>query len=257
MTLSLPQSSNGVVLYEGRSMYDGTDIVAIATMSSKNVKTGNMIQTWILRADTNPVEAVRNGTDDSICGLCPQRGNVPSGVSRNCYVNVGQAPNAVWKAWQRGLYPYIQPFELPQVALGRRVRLGAYGDPAMVPAHIWADLVGNSDGWTGYTHQWREQWAQPLRTLCMASVETEAGHYAAQLMGWRTFRVRGVDDPILHDEIVCPASTEGGNRTTCSRCLLCCGARVSQAVRSGIVIIDHGPVNRIRSKPAAVPVATA
>jgi hypothetical protein len=46
-----------IVLYRGPSLLDGSPIVAIATIGSTNVKTGPMVQTWILRADMNPLEA--------------------------------------------------------------------------------------------------------------------------------------------------------------------------------------------------------
>ena len=58
----------GFVLYEGNSVLDGKPIAAIATLSSSNVKTGNMIQVWIIRTDINPVEASKLGDDISICG---------------------------------------------------------------------------------------------------------------------------------------------------------------------------------------------
>ena len=48
------------IFYRGPSMLDGAPIVAIATDSS-NSKTGGMVQTWILRADIDPVTAARNG----------------------------------------------------------------------------------------------------------------------------------------------------------------------------------------------------
>ena len=49
--------AKGFILYEGASMLDGAPIVVIATMKTSNRKTGDMVQTWILRSDVNPVEA--------------------------------------------------------------------------------------------------------------------------------------------------------------------------------------------------------
>ena len=46
----------GLVLYEGPSEIDGKPIVCIATLDSRNRKTGNMVQTWILRQDVSPFE---------------------------------------------------------------------------------------------------------------------------------------------------------------------------------------------------------
>ena len=58
----------GYVIYRGPSLLDGAPIVAIATMQTSNRKTGNMVQTWILREDVSPVEASKAGADASVCG---------------------------------------------------------------------------------------------------------------------------------------------------------------------------------------------
>ena len=67
------------MLYEGPSRFDGQPIVVIATGfrdPTDNVKTGPMIQTWIMRADMDPQEVVYAGEDASICGKCVHRGTV-------------------------------------------------------------------------------------------------------------------------------------------------------------------------------------
>jgi hypothetical protein len=82
---------------------DGAPIVAIATDGTRNRKTGSMIQIWILRADVNPVEAVLTGADRSVCGACPLRSR--DGLrGRGCYVQVQDAPAAVWRAYRAGKY---------------------------------------------------------------------------------------------------------------------------------------------------------
>ena len=78
----------GFVLFEGPSQLDGLPVVVIATLKTSNVKTGNMVQTWILRQDLNPVEASKIGADASVCGNCVHR-HFHDGP---CYVNLGQAP---------------------------------------------------------------------------------------------------------------------------------------------------------------------
>ena len=54
---------NGYVIYKGKSLADNTtDIVVIATVSkSRNDKTGNMIQTYILVDGVDPREASKTG----------------------------------------------------------------------------------------------------------------------------------------------------------------------------------------------------
>ena len=50
---------NGVVIYDGPSLIDGKPILCILTVlirKSKNPKTVNMLQTWIVRKDIHPWE---------------------------------------------------------------------------------------------------------------------------------------------------------------------------------------------------------
>lgn len=257
-----PYVDSGFVLWEGPSPIDGAPIVAIVTGvadKSGNVKTGAMLQTWILRQDLSPQEAVDTGADVSICGACVHRGfelseprrvrrrvitpaeaalgyGIAGGpparreiaeatmAGRTCYVAVSQAPMSVWKAYHRGVYPRMSVNELPLLGHGRLVRLGTYGDPAMVPLDAWRALVLDSVGWTGYTHQWCEPGAQPYRELLMASVDDEGQMRQAQGMGWRTFRVlRGDQQLVAGLEITCPASREAGFTKTCDACRACQG----------------------------------
>ena len=56
--------------------------------------------------------------------------------------------------------------------------------------------------------------------------------------GWRTFRIRGPQDPLLAGtECICPASDEAGHRVTCERCQLCRGT--NRPARS-VAIVAHG-----------------
>jgi hypothetical protein len=238
MVASLPQlpRSSGVVLYHGPSAYDGANIVAIAILRSENAKTGNMVQTFILRPDAKPTEAIRDGSDASICGACPHRRD-PSTGKRTCYVNVGQSVNSVHRAYLAGNYPEVDPSVAASLCKGRRVRLGAYGDPAMVPDRVWRNLISMASGHTGYTHQWRV--APAFRDLCMASVDSDAEAAEAWASGWRTFRVRERSDATLPGEVTCPASKEAGSRTQCERCLLCSGNPNRPGLKPGIVIVRH------------------
>lgn len=230
---------NGAILWQGASLLDGAPILAIATglnSKSTNRKTGAMIQTYILRSDISPIDAVRTGADASICGNCPHRG-IEGGKRRTCYVNVGQGPRAVWAAFKRGIYPDTQGGAgIADQGAGRIVRLGTYGDPAAVPAYVWLALTARSKGHTGYTHQWRD--APDLVGLCMASVDTVLEAREAQALGWRTFRVdtsRAIGAQA--GEVLCPASAEAGKKLTCEKCLACGGA---DGRRGSIYIPAHG-----------------
>lgn len=222
---------SNVVFYEGPSLIDGLPILGIMGASTSNPKTGAMAQTWIMRADVNPIEAVRTGADQSVCGNCRHRGL--DGEKRTCYVNVAFAPRGIWKNQNRVT---LTPAELAPKLEGLAVRLGAYGDPAALPYEVWEQMLVNVRSWTGYTHQWRT--CDPrFKAITMASVDTPEERREANLAGWRTFRVRGLDEPLGTREIMCPASDEAGHRTTCSECLLCEGT-LKKA--KDIAIIVHG-----------------
>jgi hypothetical protein len=230
----MPKPS-GYIVYRGPSELDGAPIVMIAiTKKSTNSKTGNMVQTYILREDIHPVAAVKNGADESICGDCRHRGNGIDGTGRTCYVNLGHGPSSVYRAFQRGRYP-VDATAAADACAGRIVRLGTYGDPAAVPVDVWLDLLAQSAGRTGYTHQWRT--APQLRNLVMASADTAMGADVARAMGWRTFRVRTAAQPMLARESVCPASAEAGKKLQCADCRACDGAT---GRKGSIAIIVHG-----------------
>mgnify|MGYP006893315565 CR=1 FL=1 len=239
--------ADGVILYKGPSLLDGAPIVVIATgfkRASDNVKTGGMIQTYILRSGVSPTVAIKTGDDASICGDCLHRG-AGDGSGRTCYVNVGQGPLAVWRAFRAGKYPHVDDVEFCGSWLtlfrGRKVRLGTYGDPAAAPTRLWALVTGHgmvgpgASGWTGYTHQWRTR--PDLQPYCMASVDTIADTREAQLAGWRTFRVALPNAAArILNEVICPASAEAGKKLTCSACMACSGGNR----RGSIVIQAHG-----------------
>jgi hypothetical protein len=56
----------GAIIYRGPSQLDGQPIVIVAVWSSSkkaNRKTGNVVQTYILREDIDPVTASKLGED--------------------------------------------------------------------------------------------------------------------------------------------------------------------------------------------------
>ena len=229
--------AQGYVLYQGPSRLNGEPIVAIATMRTANVKTGNMVQTWILTAEVSPEQAVKTGADEAVCGSCPHRHFLNGG----CYVVPFQAPRAVWESWRRGLYR--EAWE-PEAFKDMRVRLGSYGDPAAVPAEVWQEMLKYADASTGYTHQaHRREFQQELLTHLMVSADTPAAALKAHAEGLRTFRVKAQGDPLLPGEILC--ATETDPYADCSRCLLCSGARQGGP---SVAINAHG--QRARRVPA-------
>ena len=227
----------GYVLYRGASLLDGAPIVAIAIIKSTNVKTGNMVQTYIL-ADNglSPLESAKSGADFAICGDCKHRRY--AGELRDCYVNIGQGANAVYKAYLKGNYPAgIQA--AADASAARMVRLGTYGDPAAVPAYVWQALISKAKGHTGYSHQWQSGKAgADIMALCMASADSDQERAAAKAAGYLTFRVRAENEPMAAGEFICPASAEGNKRKLCAECAACDGGINSR--RADPVIIAHG-----------------
>ena len=226
-----------MIIYQGASQIDGRPIVAIATglgSSSSNRKTGGMVQTWILPADVEPHKAVKTGADSTVCGECPHR---PL-AGGSCYVTVHQAPLAVYRAWQRGRYPAFDA----EAFRGRRVRFGAWGDPAAVPVYVWANIAAYAAGHTGYTHQWRTAPVE-LARYCMASVDKPDELPIAAAMGYRCFRTRLESEPVQRGESTCPASAEAGHKLTCDTCMACSGATGRR--KGHIAIIAHGSAGKI------------
>lgn len=230
----------GVVLYEGESMIDGNPIVCIANRiagrSSQNEKTGSMVQTFIIRSDVRPLEALKSGADYSVCGSCLAR---PANEGF-CYVNVGRSVESVFGAYKRNRYarPHVDydPAILSDLFDGSIFRLGSYGDPAAVPFDVWNVATSKAKARNGYTHQWRNR--PEFAALCMASCDTESDHIEAKAMGFRTFRIRLATDSLAPKEIACPASAESGHKTQCADCRACGG--LSAKAKADVAIVAHG-----------------
>lgn len=236
-------SELGAIFYRGPSLLTGDPIIGVLTGlegGSMNPKTGAMVQAWVIRPDLPPMDAVRAGVDDAICGDCGLRGH--GGFERKCYVAPWVAPNTIYRMQRDGRYLEASWPELQAIVEGRHLRLCAYGDPAAVPFDVWRMLLTTAAGWTAYTHQWKRCDLR-LQAFAMASVDSEAEFWAARERGWRTFRVRDQGDSLIRSgfgqplEVMCPASDEGRHRTTCDRCALCRGKQVP--ARS-IAILPHG-----------------
>lgn len=241
---------SGIVIYDGPSMINGSPILGILTWESGNRKTGEdddarrnpytMAQLWIVPALHNPIEASQSGTDASVCGGCPHRGRfdaltgerIPG--TRTCYVELAKAPLAVYSAWSRGSYIAARSLaDIRKAGEGIAVRLGAWGDPAALPAGVVRALTARARGWTGYTHQWRSaRLAGHLKGLVMASCDSPADTERARSRGWSTFTVLAPGQTVP-DSVECRNSRDG---TLCADCLECDG----KGERS-ITIEVHGP----------------
>lgn len=217
----MASSKLGFIIDQGLSPIDSKPYVAILTLKSSNRKTGDMAQVWILRSDINPVEALNNGDDVSICGSCPHRKQEDG--SRSCYVNVGQAPNSVYKSFKAGRYAIASSKDLKQALGGRRVRWGAYGDPAILHESVVSEINGYVLGHTGYTHQWRESFADWTKGVFQASCDGMVDYLEASQRGYKTFAVipKGSRN---YSGKQCPATIEL-SEAQCKTCSLCDGAK--------------------------------
>jgi len=222
------------IIYNGPSLLDGKPIVAIATYSNRNTKTGHVVQTYILRADLNPLEASKTGQDYSICGDCPMRGEVTTDPNRKiakgrkCYVNLGQGVLIVYKSFMRGVY---ESGSARDMGRGRVVRVGTYGDPAAAPNWVWDELLSECETWMAYTHQsgWRPD-------VAMQSADSYAQAKEHWNAGRRTFRVvTSLKEIDKAKEAICPASKEMGRKVQCEACRLCRGSVKAKS----IAIVQH------------------
>ena len=295
----------GLIIHRGPSPIDGGPMLVALQWSSGNRKTGKVRQTYILRADMGPSEAMRAKVDLSICGYCPHRpvtvrvvlpsGKVEKKTRRSCYVDL-RSLTGVWASihslkimtWEKDengkktgrriestrkrnkAADYIELDEaaallgvdkwaaLRLLGHDEKIRLGTYGDPAMVPARVWRNLLMSADWTAGYTHQWKYEWAAAHRAFCMASCDSAADVVEAALAGWRTFAVIPNDENYRghakalrvatgQTAALCPASKQAGEKVQCVTCpIKCDGANDGRTV-SHVVIPAHGPITATRA----------
>lgn len=221
-------------------------IVYLKWPDAGNKKIGYMAQTWIFLADVLPSQGIKLKLDRGICGKCIRAGG------NKCYVEVGKLD----KMWES--LPFCRRMT-PEAAgrilreLGAPLRIGAYGDPAAVPAGVWKDLT-RYIGYSGYTHT--PENLPELRGKIMASADSVEDARRLQKEGWQTYRIRNWDtegnlEPLLPGEIACPADshTEKGHLRmsqglplkSCANCLLC-GSKIKKSV----AIPEHSGVTMSR-----------
>jgi hypothetical protein len=214
---------NGVIIYEGPSLIDNAPIVVIANSfkNNKNRKIGDMVQTYILRSDIHPNDALKTGNDYSVCGNCIHRGDYIKEkdimTNRTCYVNLlKQGIYSVYNAYKRGSYPVFSS-KYAFLFKDNHLRIGSYGDPAAVPIHVWEKISSICKDYTGYTHMW-STCSNEYKNFCMASCETLYDAKKAQDLGYRTFRVVMSHSEKTLNEIPCLSQSHGVHCDICGFC---------------------------------------
>lgn len=225
---------NTYILWEGKSQFDDTPLVVLLSgvRYSDNDKTGNMLQTFILRQDMLPTEAVKKGDDFSTCGNCPQRPiTARKTKSSVCYVNLGQGINQVWRKYALGKYTHLQDADYHHLK-GRKLRMGSYGDPAAIPFSVWSKLLSHVSSHTGYTSSWREPVAYHLKGICQASCNTVELKNKAESLGWNTFTNVPEGSNAPDNAVLCP--NVKNDEIKCLTCGLCDGKK------QNVFLYDHG-----------------
>ena len=102
------------------------------------------------------------------------------------------------------------------------VRFGTYGEPSLLPIALVGEMAQLASSYTGYTHQWRKDWAKDFSKYFMASVHSQFQANVAQELGYRSFiATKDGNEPAVQ----CPASKEGGYKSNCAKCGLCSGTQ--------------------------------
>jgi hypothetical protein len=266
---------NGYVIYEGSNKYGKYACVATGVINtSSNIKTGPMIQIFMITPDIHPVEAIKSGENAIVCWHCKHKPATEAEKAKGikggaCYVDVTKSVAQVYKAYQRGCYPNICSGNIPErndmesylqrgsgiireIFSGRKVRFGAYGEPVLIPFPIVKLIAGVASGHTGYTHRWQESvfLNSGYKNFFMASVDSESEYDLAEKNGWRSFRVV-TEWKLKQNEMICLNSWQ---EKTCFDCLQCNGASGN---RRSIVIKVHGKSkSRFKDDTASKDMAT-
>lgn len=228
-------------------LHSDSKIFVVATTGSKNAKTGDMIQLWILDATMHPSESRKSGHDAlNQCAGCPLASN------NGCYVIDNPLITIAKKHARNGYKPLaIGTPEFTRFFKGRAVRFGAYGNPSLIPLPMVEAIAGLARRWTGYFHDWHvmtPEKAQAYGRYFMASCETKSWQ-KAQALGLRTFTTCSTPEDVKGSGIECLADSKN---LQCAECGLCDGTNRRAGKLPSVWIKVHGRQTR---KAAAVTLA--
>ena len=192
---------------------DGSELIQTYTFS---------VEQWLL-ASTSKGFGMKKffSLDGSNCLDCPFSGNQGEGGCYthkfNQYVGFISMLRSI-KAKDLTTLSKNKIDDIIEMCKGSYVRFGTYGEPSLLPIELVQGMSDVASSWTGYTHQWEKNWAQPFRDYFMAS-----RHEATNAEGWRSFQALSMEKIRESFAVGCPASKEGGYKSNCATCGLCSG----------------------------------
>jgi len=163
--------------------------------------------------------------DASNCLDCPFSGNQGEG---GCYTHkFNQYVGFL------SMLRTIKPFELTPLDYDKKmaindmcydtyVRFGTYGEPSLLPLDLIKDMADMASSYTGYTHQWKKDWAKGYGDYFMASTHSQFQADVARKLDYRSFIAT---EDGTENAVVCPASNEAGFKSNCAACGLCSGLK--------------------------------
>ena len=220
-------ANNSVKIWEGNGIFA---VLTGLTSQSKNKKTGDMIGVSILPLAEKPSDSIKHKADGPQCGTCSLAASTKG--SWSCYVNPISL-NSVWiatvaKKVSKVVGKFLELTPTP-------IRLGTYGDPALLPLELLKKLVSGRK-YTGYTHQW-ETCNPEYSKYLMASIDHSNSKEQAISKGYRTYRILSELDTLDDDEIMCPHPA-----VQCADCRLCSGNGIKA---KNIAVRISGPKSKI------------
>lgn len=125
--------------------------------------------------------------------------------------------------------------DIVEMCRDKYVRFGTYGEPVLHGWNLVEEICNVASNWTGYTHQWEKH--SHFAEFFMASTHSVAEELEAAQQGWRSFMA--IKDPTMAGDgmVNCPASKEGGFKSSCDKCSLCSGQRGKGS--KSVFILEH------------------
>lgn len=217
-------------------LFQSEKILVFATENTQNTKIGAGTQVWIMDATMHPLESRKTGNDAKLqCQGCKLSSN------NGCYV----APMpllGIWRSYIEGRAKFIQPgsSEWSKLFVNQFVRLGAYGNPSMIPLPLLKRIIKDCRAHTGYFHDWHlmePQKAKEYGKYFMASCDLN-NYKQAQALGLRTYTISDKEVP---GSVECYNKTKG---ITCLECKTCEG---TLGGTKNVYINSHGyQINKAR-----------